>query len=66
MDIITSTKQFLGEVGIELSKVIWPTRNEFIGSTIVVLFLVAVFAVYLGFLDAVLSQVTRYLFGLFA
>lgn len=66
MNIIESTKQFLNEVRIELSKVIWPTWDEFVGSTIVVLFLCAVFALYLGFLDSVLSQVTRYLFKLFA
>lgn len=66
MNIIASAKQFLSEVRIELTKVVWPTWDEFVGSTIVVLFLVAVFAMYLGFLDGVLSQATRYLFKMFA
>jgi preprotein translocase subunit SecE len=64
MNIISSSKQFLHEVRVEMSKVVWPSRSEFIGSTIVVLVLVAFFAVYLGFLDAVLSGVIQYIFKL--
>ena len=62
MNIISSSKQFLHEVRIEMAKVIWPSWDEFVGSTIVVLFLVAVFAIYLGLLDAVLSVIIRYIF----
>ena len=43
--------QFLNEVKIELGKVAWPKFDEFVGSTIVVLFLVFAFAVYLGLVD---------------
>ncbi len=62
MNIILSSKQFLHEVRIEMSKVIWPSFDEFVGSTIVVLFLVAGIAIYLGFLDAVLSVIIRNIF----
>ena len=65
MNIIVSTKQFLHEVRIELSKVVWPSWEEFVGSTIVVLFLVAVFAIYLGLLDALLAGVIRHVFRYF-
>ena len=40
---------------VELSKVMWPSFDEFVGSTIVVLFLVVIFALYLGALDCILS-----------
>jgi preprotein translocase subunit SecE len=62
MNIISSSKQFLHEVRVEMSKVIWPSFDEFVGSTIVVLFLVAVIALYLGLLDAVLSVIIRNIF----
>jgi len=54
--------QFLHEVRVELSKVVWPSFDEFAGSTIVVLFLVAIFAVYLGALDAIFYWLIRYIF----
>ena len=62
MNIISSSKQFLHEVRVEMSKVIWPSFDEFVGSTVVVLFLVAVIALYLGFLDAILSVIIRNIF----
>jgi preprotein translocase subunit SecE len=62
MNIISGSKQFLHEVRVEMSKVVWPTYDEFIGSTIVVLFLVAVIALYLGALDAILSVIIRNIF----
>ncbi len=38
--------------GLNCQRLFGLDRDEFIGSTIVVLFLVAVFAIYLGVLDA--------------
>ena len=54
--------QFLNEVKVELSKVIWPKTNDWIGSSIVVLVIVAAFAVYLGIIDFGLSYLARYIF----
>lgn len=62
MNILSDAKQFLYEVRIEMTKVVWPSREEFIGSTIVVLFWVAVFALYLGALDGFLSGLIRYIY----
>jgi preprotein translocase subunit SecE len=45
--------KFLRDVRVELSKVIWPGRDEIVSSTIVVLVAVAFFAVYIGLLDQV-------------
>ena len=55
----TSTKQFLKDVRLELKKVQWPTRQEMVAYTIVVLVAVVVltslvFAMDLGFSKAVL------------
>ncbi len=43
--------QFLRGVKREFSKVVWPTRSDLIGSTVIVLLLVVFFAVYVGFVD---------------
>lgn len=42
---------FFKEVRVELGKVTWPSFNEFVGATIVVLIIVAAFAVFLGAVD---------------
>ncbi|MCX5921953.1 MAG: preprotein translocase subunit SecE [Candidatus Dependentiae bacterium] len=54
--------QFLNEVKIELSRVIWPKFDEWVGSTVVVMVIVAAFAVYLGALDFGLNHLARYIF----
>ena len=53
--------QFLDGVKREFAKVMWPSRKELIGSTLVVLFLVSAFAIYLGTVDFVLGQAARWL-----
>jgi preprotein translocase subunit SecE len=51
--------QFLREVKIELKKVVWPTRKQTIGSTVVVLILVMIIALFLGAVDMGLSSLIR-------
>ena len=48
-----SIPQFLKEVKIELSRVEWPKRDDFIGATIVTLVLVLFFTIFLGAVDKV-------------
>ncbi len=55
--------QFLSQVRIELSKVAWPKYEEWVGSTIVVLVLVAAFSVYLFAIDTFISQLARKVFA---
>jgi len=57
--------RFFREVRAELSKVVWPKFDEFIGSTLIVLFLVLLFAVYLGAVDRALTWSVQYLFKTF-
>lgn len=51
--------QFLREVKIELKKVVWPTRKQTIGSTVVVLVLTIIVALFLGLIDMGLSGIIR-------
>ena len=51
--------QFLREVKVELKKVTWPTRKQTIGSTIVVIILVMIIALFLGVVDLGLSSLVR-------
>lgn len=50
-------KQFVNEVTLELKKVSWSTRNELIGSTVAVIILVIILAVFIGACDLVLSKI---------
>lgn len=57
--------QFFKEVKSELGKVVWPSYDEFVGSTIVVLVLMTAFAIYLGAIDLALSHMAQYIFAKF-
>ena len=51
--------EFLREVKIELLKVTFPTRQKTLGSTLVVLLLTTIVAIYLGFSDWALAKLMR-------
>jgi len=51
--------EFLGQVKAELQKVTWPTRKETYGTTVVVIVLVLMVAVYLWVIDTGLSTLIR-------
>ena len=48
--------QFLREAKAELKKVTWPSKKQTIGSTIVVIVLVAIISLFLGVVDMTLSS----------
>lgn len=56
---INKALQFLREVKVELKKVTWPTRQQTIGSTVVVLILVIIISFFLGGVDVGLDQLVR-------
>lgn len=56
-----SAAKFLREVRVEMSKVTWPTREELISSTIVVVIAVAIAGVYIAVFDAVFSRLISWL-----
>ena len=49
-------KEFLGEVRSEMRKVTFPTRDEVVGTTIVVVVTSVIFAVYLWAADFLIQQ----------
>jgi preprotein translocase subunit SecE len=56
---MTKVISFLAEVRAELEKITWPSREEFLGSTVVVCLLVAFFAVVLGAMDSIFSLLLK-------
>jgi len=61
-----SVVRFISEVKLELSRVIWPKMDEWVGSTMVVLILVCIFALYLGFVDVGLDRLMRQIFKIYS
>ena len=58
-DSLLSVRNFLGEVRNELKKSTWPTRNELLESTAVVIMSVVLFSVFVGVSDTLLVSVLR-------
>ncbi|WP_324477892.1 preprotein translocase subunit SecE [Atribacter sp.] len=48
-------KNYFKDAWSELKKVTWPSRKELISSTLTVLAVVVVFAVFLGVIDLILT-----------
>jgi len=51
--------QYLKDVKLELTKVSWSTREELIGSTIVVLVSLAILSAFIGVCDVILSKIVN-------
>ena len=47
---------FILETKQELKKTSWPTKDELVGSTIIVIVAVIILAVFIGIIDFALSQ----------
>ena len=56
MNIFSQSWQFLKEAYYELKKVTWLSRKEVIGSTIAIVILIAITAVFVGTADFFLSK----------
>ncbi len=59
VELFNALKTFLGEVKIELKKCTWPTRQELLGSTMVVVISVLILGVFVGLSDTVLMGLLR-------
>ena len=55
--MIKKIKDFLREVKIEIKKVVFPSKDELIGSTWVVIIVVLIISVFLGIVDLGLSKI---------
>jgi preprotein translocase subunit SecE len=54
MRLLDNTKQFLADVRAEVKKVSFPSREETIGSTLVVIVFCLVMSIYLSVVDSFL------------
>jgi len=61
--MIAKVRTFFTEVRQELDKVVWPSRHELIGSTIVVIITTFLLAAFIAVADFVLSNLMRWLIG---
>jgi preprotein translocase subunit SecE len=54
--MLNKVKEFFREVKIEVKKVVFPAKDELVGSTWVVIITVVIISVFLGVIDLGLSK----------
>jgi len=59
MEFLKRTQEFIREVVAEFRKVTWPSRQELINSTVVVITVTVVVALFLGGVDIVLARIVE-------
>jgi preprotein translocase subunit SecE len=62
---IDSTREFFRDTTGEMKKVTWPTKNEVVGTTVVVIVSTIVFALFLWGCDVVFYKAIDFLFTRF-
>jgi preprotein translocase subunit SecE len=62
---IQSTREFFRDTAGEMKKVTWPTKNEVVGTTTVVIVATIVFALFLWGCDVVFYKAIDFLFSRF-
>jgi preprotein translocase subunit SecE len=63
MGAIGRVREFVQDVLVEFRKVTWPTRQELVNSTVVVIVVTVVLAFFLGGVDIVLARAVEWLLG---
>jgi len=63
LKLAESLKVFYHEVAFEMTKVVWPSQNEVINSTVIVLVVSAVATVGIMLVDIVLGHAVSLIFG---
>ena len=58
-NFVTRAQEFVKEVMIEFRKVTWPSRQELINSTAVVIVVTVVLAFFLGGVDIALARIVE-------
>jgi preprotein translocase subunit SecE len=62
MSVMQQIRDYGKDVGAELRKVSWPTRNELRDSTVVVIVTVLLVAAFIGIVDQILNRAVGLLF----
>ena len=57
--MLNKVKAFFNEVKVEIKKVVFPSKDELIGSTWVVIITVVVISLFLGIVDLGLTELVR-------
>jgi preprotein translocase subunit SecE len=55
--MLQKTREFFEEVSVELKKVSWPTRQQTVNATVVVITVAFIVAFFLGIVDIVLARI---------
>jgi len=61
MQAVARVKEFVQEVLAEFRKVSWPSRQELINSTVVVIVVTVVLSLFLGAIDIVLARAVEWI-----
>jgi len=56
LKIFSRIIKFISEVKVEMQKVSWSTKEELIGSTIIVIISTLLLAIFIGIVDIILSK----------
>jgi len=59
MEFVRRAREFFREVLVEFRRVTWPSRAELINSTVVVIAVTVVIALFLGGVDILLARVVE-------
>ncbi|MGH7391448.1 MAG: preprotein translocase subunit SecE [Candidatus Rokuibacteriota bacterium] len=59
MGVIARVREFVHEVLVEFRKVTWPSRQELLNSTTVVVVVTVVLALFLGGVDIALARIVE-------
>jgi preprotein translocase subunit SecE len=59
MGFLTRAREFIREVLVEFRKVTWPSRQELVNSTAVVIVVTVVLAFFLGAVDIGLARIVE-------
>jgi preprotein translocase subunit SecE len=63
MQAVARIREFVLEVLVEFRKVTWPSRQELINSTVVVIVVTVVLAAFLGAIDIALARAVEWVLG---
>jgi preprotein translocase subunit SecE len=65
MSWLTKAREFFGEVKAEFDKVSFPSRQEVVGTTVVVMIASFIMAIYLYVADQVILQIYQFVIEIF-
>jgi preprotein translocase subunit SecE len=61
--LVQKIRQFLIDAKTELKRVTWPSRKQTMASTLVVIIIVFVMAIYFGIIDFALAKLIKFILG---